>query len=70
MIKLSKCGGLYTKSIERWQSKTKIDKKIWRNFRQHLIVEYENLLAEGVGTTLGQEVFGTSFNATEATMDK
>ena len=23
MIKISKCGGIYTKAIERWQSKTK-----------------------------------------------
>ena len=38
MIKLSKCGGLYTKAIERWQRNIKEDKKIWANFRQHLIV--------------------------------
>ena len=37
MIKLSNCGGLYTKSIERWKSKTKEDKKIWETFRQRLI---------------------------------
>ena len=40
MIKISKCGGLYQKAIERWQSKTKIYKKIWANFRQPLIAEY------------------------------
>ena len=43
MIKLSKCGSLYTKSIERWQSKTAIDNNIWGNFRQHLFAEYEAL---------------------------
>ena len=54
IIKLSKCGGLYTKSIERWQIKTKEDNNIWTNFRQHLIAEYDNLLAEGLFNTLGQ----------------
>ena len=28
MIKLYNCGSLYNKAIERWQSKTKEDKKI------------------------------------------
>ena len=55
MIKLSKCGGLYTKAIERWQIKTKEDKKIRSNLRENLIAEYEKLLSEGGGTTLGQE---------------
>ena len=63
-IKLSKCGGLYTKAIERWQSNTKEDKKIWENSRQHLIAEYEKQLAEGWWTTLGQERYGMAFNAT------
>ena len=35
VIKLSKCGGLYIKSIERWQIKTKTDKNIEEKFRQH-----------------------------------
>ena len=70
MIKLSKCGGLYTKAIERWQIKAKENKKIWANFCQHLITEYENLLVEGGGTTLGQEGYGTVFNATESTMEE
>ena len=70
MIKLSNFGGIYNKAIERWQSNTKEDKNIWEKFRQHLIVEYENLLAEGVGTTLGQEGYGMEFNSTESTMDK
>ena len=64
MIKLSKCGGLYTKAIERCQSKNKTDKNIWANFRQHLISEYEKMLAEWGGMILGQEVYGTAFNAT------
>ena len=37
IIKLFKCGGLYTQDVEQWQSKTKYEKKIWTNFRQHLI---------------------------------
>ena len=46
MIKLSKCGGLYTRDIERWNIKTKTDKNIWENFHQHLISEYEKMLSE------------------------
>ena len=64
-IKLSKCGGLYTKAMERWQAKALDDKKLWANFRTHYITEYEKLLAEGGGTTLGQEGYGGAFNATE-----
>ena len=70
MIKLFKCGGPYNKAIERWKRKTKEDKNIWAKFRQHLIAEYENLLAEGGGTTIGQEGYGTELNVTEATMDE
>ena len=70
MIKLSKCDILYNKAIERLQNKTKEDKKIQANLRQHLIEENENLLEEGGGTTLGQEGYGTTFNATEATMEE
>ena len=62
MIKQTKCVGLYTKTTEPWQSKTKEDKKIWENFCQHLISEYEKLLTEGGGTILGQEGYGTEFN--------
>ena len=54
MIKLSKCGGLYNRATERWESKTKEYKNIWENFRQYLISEYEKLLSEGGGTTLFQ----------------
>ena len=63
MIKLSKCGKLYTKAIKQWQIKNAADKKIW------LIVEYEKLLSEGRGTTLGQEEYGMAFNIKEGTMD-
>ena len=60
MIKLSKCGGLYTKAIELWQSKTKEGKKTRENFRQYLITEYEKLLSEGGGKTVGQEGYGAA----------
>ena len=69
MIKLSKCGGLYTKAVEWWKRKTTAYKNIWANFRQHLIAEYEKLLAKGVITTFAQEGYGTIFNATEGTTD-
>ena len=69
-IKLSKCGGLYTKAMEHWHTKDSDDKKVWANFRQHYIAEYKQLLAGGGGTTLGQEGYGGAFNATETTMDE
>ena len=68
-IKLSKCGGLYTKAMERWQAKASYEKKVWANFRTHYITEYEKLLAEGSGTTLGQDGYGGAFHATETTDD-
>ena len=52
-----------------WQAKGSVVKKIWECFFQNLIFEYENVLAEGGGTTLGQEGYGTAFNATEVTTD-
>ena len=69
-IKLSKCGGLYTKAMERWQAKEQDDKKLWANFRTHYITEYEKLLAEGSGTTLAQDGYGGAFHATETTADE
>ena len=51
--------------MERWQAKAQDDKKLWANFRTHYITEYEKLLAESGGTTLGQEGYGGAFNATE-----
>ena len=41
-IILSKCGGIYTKAIERCHSNTATDRKIRENFRQNLIAEYES----------------------------
>ena len=67
MIKISKCGFLYTKSIERWQINNTTDKRIWEIFCKHLIAEYKNLLSEGGSTTLDQEEYGKAFNATELT---
>jgi hypothetical protein len=68
-IKLSKCGGLYSKAMERWQAKDNAIQRVWANFRQHYITEYEKLLAEGGGTTLGQDGYGGAFHATESTTD-
>ena len=68
-IKLSKCGGLYTKAMERWQEKDNTKKKMWENFRTHYITEYKKLLAEGGGTTLAQVRYGGAFNATDAGED-
>ena len=68
-IKLAKCGGLYTKAMERWQAMPGPNKKVWANFRKHYITEYEKLLAEGGGTTLGQEGYGGAFHMADVMDD-
>ena len=59
--------GIYSKEITRWNTKMATDCTIWENLRNHMIAEYEKLLAEGHGTTLAQEGYVTMFHATEDT---
>ena len=46
------------------------DRKVWANFRAHMVKEYERMLAEGTGPTVAQEGWGGAFNATEDPADE
>jgi hypothetical protein len=69
LIKLSKTGGLYAKAIEHWNARDPKDRRAWVDFKTHMIEEYEKLLRESGGTTMGQEGYGAAYNATEETED-
>eukprot|EP00978_Attheya_sp_CCMP212_P010665 scaffold25948_cov32-Attheya_sp.AAC.3 len=65
LIKLSKTGGLYVKAIEHWNARDPKNRRAWVDFKTHMIEEYEKLLRESGGTTMGQEGYGIAYNATE-----
>ena len=66
LMKLSKTGGLYAKSIERWNIKDLHVRQNWREFKQHFIGEYEKMLTAGGGTTMASEGYGGgAYNAME-----
>eukprot|EP00978_Attheya_sp_CCMP212_P031336 scaffold118072_cov58-Attheya_sp.AAC.1 len=70
LIKLSKTGGLYTKSIEDWNARDPKDRRAWVDFKMHIMIdEYEKILRESGGTTMGQEGYGMAYNATEENED-
>jgi hypothetical protein len=69
LIKLSKTGGLYAEAIEHWNARDPKDRTAWVDFKTHMIEEYEKLLRESGGTTMGQEGYGAAYNATEETED-
>ena len=54
LIKLSKCGGMYAKSLEQWNKVIPTNRKKWAIFRKHMINEYELKITEGGDTTTGQ----------------
>mgnify|MGYP000441937942 FL=1 len=56
--------GLYGKPIERWNERTAEDRKSWAVFWPAMVAEYERMLREGGGSTVGQEGYGTAFMAT------
>jgi hypothetical protein len=63
LIKLSKTGGMYTKALESWNGRPPADRKTWAQFREVMVKQYEKMLAEGSGTTIGQEGWGAAYNA-------
>jgi hypothetical protein len=63
LIKLSETGGMYTKALETWNGRPARDRKTWAQFREVMVKQYEKMLAEGAGTTLSQEGYGTAYNA-------
>ena len=54
LIKLSKCGGMYAKSLERWNKVIPSNRNKWAIFCKHMINEYELKITERGGTTMGQ----------------
>ena len=69
LIKLSKCGGMYAKSLERWNKVLPNNRKKWAIFRKHMINEYELKITEGGGTTMGQE-FRIAMHATDTNTEE
>ena len=55
--------GLYGKPIERWNERTAGDRQLWSTFCPAMVAEYERMLREGGGSTVGQEGYGTDFMA-------
>jgi len=66
LIKINGTGGLYSRAVGRWNAKLLADRSSWTGFRTHMIAEYEKLVAEGGGTVMSAEGYGTAFHATEA----
>ena len=60
MIKLSKTGGLYANTTERWKLKDRTIRQQWMELKTHFIAKYEKMLAANEGTTMVQEGYGTS----------
>ena len=69
LIKLSKCGGMYAKALERWNKVIPNNRKKWAIFRKHMINEYELNITEGGGTTMGQE-FSVAMHATDTNTEE
>jgi hypothetical protein len=64
LIKLSETGGMvYAKALETWNGRPPQERKTWAQFREIMVQQYEKMLAEGSGTTMSQEGWGTAYNA-------
>ena len=68
LIKLLETGGFYTKALEKWNGRFAADRRKWATFRTVMVGVYKRMLAEGSGTTIHQEGYGTAFHA-EHTMN-
>ena len=56
--------GLYGKLIERWNKQTVNNRQSWAVFHPTMVAEYEQMLREGGGSTVGQKWYGIVFMAT------
>ena len=65
LIKLSETVGFNTKALEKWNGRLVADRRKWATFRTVIFGEYKRMLAEGSGTTIHQEGYGTAFHAEE-----
>ena len=61
--------GLYAKALLHWNKKNPADKCIWKNFKDHMISEYEHMPVKTGGTTFGQEGYSAAYNATKTAKD-
>ena len=68
--KLSETGGFYTKALEKWNGRLVADQRKWATFCTIIVSEYERMIAEGLGTTIHQEGYGTAFHAKETMSDE
>ena len=69
LLKLSNCGGMYAKALERWNKVLRKNTKKWAIFRKDMINEYELKITEGGGTIMGQE-FGIAMHATDTNTEE
>ena len=60
---------MYAKGIDKWQKRPTQDRRKWAELSYHMIEYYERQFTDMVGTTMGQEGYGTSMNATEDLAD-
>ena len=70
LIKLSETGCFYTKALEKWNGRLVADRRKWATFCTVMFGKYERMLAEGAGTTIRQEGYGTAFHAEETMSDE
>ena len=63
LIKM-KATGLYGKVINRWYGKDIKDRLRWADFRTFAVEQYELMLRMTEGTTIGEQGYGTAYNAT------
>ena len=54
LIKLSKCEDMYANSLERWNKVLPKNRKKWAIYCKHIINEYEMMITDGGGSTMGQ----------------
>ena len=70
LIKLSDIGILYMKALEKWNGRLVADQRKCATFRTVMVGEYNRMLAEGAGTTIQQEGYGTAFHTDETMSDE
>ena len=70
LIKISEKGGFYTNPLEKWNGRLVAKRRKWATFHTIMVGEHECMLAEGSGTTMQQEGYGTALNAVENLIDE
>ena len=51
--------------LEKWNGRLVADRRKWAKFRMVMVGKYERMLAEGAGTMIQQEGYGTAFHVEE-----